>query len=193
MFALNTCRARGIASESRNMYANTSCEWSRFTCKTVATTGSLRSEGEANTTVYSNGKAPTRDIISEEAVSDKRWSATAGEVAGFSQIGTATHRWVKMGSDRVQTMQMQAASGRGIRLLYAYVHGHLCRIVLQQAVTCQLDFVTKNIHTRVLGACPRVLETCISSYPLSISRPARSPRPRPRGDKLPHFASWSQR
>jgi hypothetical protein len=116
MFALNTCRARGIASESRNMYANTSCEWSRFTCKTVATTGSLRSEGEANTTVYSNGKAPTRDIISEEAVSDKRWSATAGEVAGFSQIGTATHRWVKMGSDRVQTMQMQAASGRGIRL-----------------------------------------------------------------------------
>jgi hypothetical protein len=44
----------------------------------------------------------------------------------------------------------------------------------------RLRYKEHTVHTRVLGACPRVLETCISSYPLSISRPARSPRPRPR-------------
>jgi hypothetical protein len=83
----------------------------------MATTGSLRSEGEANTTPTVMEKPRLVTSYQKTPVSDKRWSATAGEVAGFSQIGTATHRWVKMGSDRVQTMQMQAASGRGIRLL----------------------------------------------------------------------------
>ena len=31
-----------------------------------------------------------------------------------------------------------------------YMHTHLCHRALQQAVTCQLDY----IHTRVLRACP---------------------------------------
>jgi hypothetical protein len=92
-----------------------------------------------------------------------------------SQIGTATHRWVKMvGSDRVQTMQMQAASGCGIRLLYAYV----CTwTTLSHCTAASRDLPARHAHKE--HTYLRVF--CISSYPMSISRPARSPRPRPRG------------
>jgi hypothetical protein len=83
------------------------------------------------------------------SVSDKRWSATAGEVAGFKSNRHGNALMVKMmGAGRLQAMQMQAASGSGNRQCNAY-----CTSMSPGTAaswTCQLDY----IHTRVLRACP---------------------------------------
>jgi len=93
-------------------------------------------------------------------------------VSSPNRHGNAPMVKVKMGADRqIATLKpCRCGLPRDVEQGNAYVH--VCiqytsrspYIPLQQTVTCQLD----NVHTRVLGACPTVLETCISSYPLSI-------------------------